>query len=99
MPPLPVFTSKSFFCCPKLADNFIRKTKEGFVFSIEFGSRYYYNFKFYFNLYKGNFYLNKVFETSFDKYNTSKKNKSSLKLIKPVIRFDKFNIHNYTDDF
>lgn len=77
--------------------NYIKKTKNGFVFSIEFGSRYYCNFKFYFNLNNGDFYLNNVSKISFDKYNPKAKKRTNTIMIKKKISFKKFNIHNFVD--
>lgn len=80
--------------------NYIRKEKDGFSFSIEYGSRYYYNYEFYFKFENNKFYLKKMSETTFDKANpkeSGSKNKK-MKMIKSKISFEKFNIHNYISE-
>lgn len=78
--------------------NYIRKTKNGFVFSIEFGSRFYYNFKFYFNIKNHIFYLNNVSKTSFDKNNPKVRKSTNTVVANKKISFKKFNIHNFVDE-
>ena len=49
-----------------------RKTKAGFEFSIEYGSRYYYHKQFIFICRRNKFYLSRVIVDSFDKHNPEK---------------------------
>lgn len=44
------------------ATNFIKKSKNGFFYSFEYGSRYHYEYIFYFKFINSNFYLYKVVE-------------------------------------
>ncbi|WP_157495113.1 hypothetical protein [Flavobacterium sp. KJJ] len=77
--------------------NYLKLQKDGFSYSIEYGSRYYYNYEFYFEFRKDNFYLKKIEMKSFDRANP-KITKSKTRLISSKVSFEKFNIENYLVD-
>lgn len=77
--------------------NYLKLQKDGFSYSIEYGSRYYYNYEFYFKFIKNNFYLKKMEIKSFDRANP-KKIQSKNKIITSKVSFERFNIENYLVD-
>ena len=75
--------------------NFAKKTRDGFLFSIEYGSRFYYEKEFYFVCKKSAFYLTSVMVRSHDQADPESSSKESKVNISPKVALDKFNI----DDF
>jgi hypothetical protein len=76
------------------------KTKEGFEITIEYGTRYYYQKRFDLICKEGNFYLDKVKVTSFDKFDPASRANWDTKEIKirPNLPVEKFSIFDYLVD-
>ena len=76
------------------ATNFIRRTKQGFYYSFEFGNRHHYEYEFHFKLIKNDYFLYKVKKSYVDMANPS----SSKVSIIPVnaIKFTSYDVSNYT---
>ena len=70
------------------------KTKAGFEFSIEYGSRYYYHKQFIFICRRNKFYLSRVIVDSFDKHNPEKW-RIRVNRIKPNLPLEKFIVTNF----
>jgi hypothetical protein len=79
--------------------NFVKKTKNGFQFSVEYGSRYYYEKTFYFNCRDGKFFLTQLRVQSHDQANPEKTSKNSLVKIRPAVKLERFDISNYMKEF
>lgn len=74
--------------------NRTRKTKAGFEFSIEYGTRIYYYKRFIFICRRNNFYLSRVIVESFDKHNPEKFYKK-VSRINPNLPLEKFEVSNF----
>src|ERR1044072_3014634 len=72
--------------------DYARKTKAGFEFSIEYGSRMYYHKQFIFICRRNNFYLSRVIVDSFDKHNPEK---SRMKVNRFNLPLEKFIVTNF----
>src|SRR5688572_27771362 len=74
--------------------NRTRKTKAGFEFSIEYGSRIYYYKRFIFICRRNKFYLSRVIVESFDKQNPEKWYKK-VSRVNPNLPLEKFEVANF----
>jgi hypothetical protein len=72
----------------------VKKTKEGFEFGIEYGSRIYYHKRFMFICRQHKFYLNKIGVDSFDRRNPRKWSKKVVR-VQPKLPFEKFFITDF----
>lgn len=75
------------------ATNFIKKTAKGFYYSFEYGSKYHYEYDFYFKFINTNFYLYKVVEKLSD-LSKPDSQKIKTKAVKNI-PFELVNIHSY----
>ncbi|WP_114820656.1 hypothetical protein [Chryseobacterium sp. KLBC 52] len=75
------------------ATNFIRKTKNGFYYSFEYGNRYHYEYELYFKYLKGKFYLFKVIQKFSDLANPNSVKAKTINVSNK--QFSLFDIHNY----
>ena len=75
------------------ATNYIKKNRNGFSYSFEYGSRYRYDYILNFKFINGNFYLYKIVEKYSDLSNPNTQ-KIRSKLIKNI-SFEWVNIHSY----
>jgi len=75
--------------------NYVKKTGNGFLFSIEYGSRFYYGKEFHFVCKGGEFYLTKVFVRTHDQADPENSTKESTMRITPPVSLDRFSIANY----
>ncbi len=75
------------------ATNFIRRDKDGFYYSFEYGNRYHYEYELHFKYIKGKFYLFKVIQKFTD---FADPNSVKTKLIDiPNKQFEFINIKDY----
>lgn len=77
--------------------NRTRKTKAGFEFSIEYGTRIYYYKRFIFVCRRNKFYLSKVIVESFDKHNPEKFYKK-VSRVNPNLPLEKFEVTDFMHD-
>ena len=78
--------------------NRVGETPEGFAFSIEYGSRYYYEKRFGFICRQGRFYLDEIVINSFDKHDPETSWKESRKPVKPALPLENFVVDDYIGD-
>jgi len=77
--------------------NWAKKTKEGIEISVEYGSRYYFDKRFFFECKKGEFHLTKIKVESFDKHKPDVWTNDEIK-IKPSIPLADFKITLFLTD-
>lgn len=77
--------------------NWAKKTDSGFEISIEYGSRIYFDKTFVFLKKNEDFHLTEIKVESFDKRETEKVTKKTVK-INPPVSVEKFNIEDYMND-
>lgn len=75
--------------------NFAKKTNDGFLFSIEYGSRFYYEKEFYFGCKRGGFYLTKVIVRTHDQGDPEESPKDLTMRVHPAVPLDRFLITDY----
>jgi len=72
----------------------VKKTKEGFEFGIEYGSRIYYHKRFIFICRQQRFYLSKIGVDSFDRQNPEKWSRKVIR-VQPNLLLEKFSITDF----
>ena len=72
-----------------------KKSKDGFEFSIDYGSRLYYGKDFHFVCNDGGFYLTKIFVRTHDQADPENSSKESTVRVKPPVSLDDFSIADY----
>ncbi|WP_326983916.1 hypothetical protein VUJ46_05080 [Chryseobacterium sp. MYb264] len=75
------------------ATNFIKRTKNGFYYSFEYGNRYHYEYEVYFEYVNGDFYLNQIVQKFSDLANPNSIRTKRIPVSK--IKFILFDIHEY----
>lgn len=75
--------------------NFVREIDEGFLFSVEYGSRYYFEKTFFFECRNGKFFLFRMKVRTHDQADPERTSKEQIVKVDPAVPLENFDIWDY----